>query len=557
MTTLSFDPARVPFSRAGAWMALTLLTEEVWGRVGFKGAPRLALRVLHGDAPDYGRAIDLTPLYDGDCRYEADAERLRIVADTGVIEFAFRDARTLVVSGEGLGLRLEASQVIWYDNLQPDGPDGWTWMASAFRSEFKLRALSGQIAADAPWTGMRADHIRVYAGGDGLPWVLEIGETWWRASEPAPIPHSWADWLARIPAVPAEWEAARQLAAYVGWSALVEPQGHFTRPAMLMSKNWMASVWSWDHCFNALALAPIDAGLAWDQYRLPFDLQASDGRLPDQANDRRLFWNFVKPPVHGWTLRRLIETGVVSDEKLAWIYSRLAAWTEWWMRDRGGDAGLPFYRHGNDSGWDNATPFKIGMPVAGPDLAAMLVIQMDVLGEVAAGLGRLDEAEAWRARADTLLARLIERLWTGETFVARRVSDGAVHASDSLVAVIPIILGERLPAAILAALVAKIGEPGRFLCSAGLATEALTSPQHESDGYWRGPVWAPTTLLVVEGLRAVGERALAHDIARRFCETCARSGMAENFDAVTRAPLRDHAYSWTASVFLLLAASLR
>jgi hypothetical protein len=45
-------------------------------------------------------------------------------------------------------------------------------------------------------------------------------------------------------------------------------------------------------------------------------------------------------------------------------------------------------------------------------------------------------------------------------------------------------------------------------------------------------------------------------VARRFCETCRTSGFAENFDAITGAPLRDKAYTWTASVFLLLAHDL-
>ena len=48
---------------------------------------------------------------------------------------------------------------------------------------------------------------------------------------------------------------AAELAAYVLWSATVRPAGFLTDPAVLMSKHWMDKVWSWDHCFNALALA--------------------------------------------------------------------------------------------------------------------------------------------------------------------------------------------------------------------------------------------------------------------------------------------------------------
>ena len=39
----------------------------------------------------------------------------------------------------------------------------------------------------------------------------------------------------------------------------------------------------------------------------------------------------------------------------------------------------------------------------------------------------------------------------------------------------------------------------------------------------------------------------------RYRRLCEQSGFAENFDALTGAALRDRAYTWTASVYLLLA----
>jgi glycogen debranching enzyme len=87
----------------------------------------------------------------------------------------------------------------------------------------------------------------------------------------------------------------------------------------------------------------------------------------------------------------------------------------------------------------------------------------------------------------------------------------------------------------------------------GLATESPRSPHYQPDGYWRGPIWAPPTLLAVHGLWRLGQRGLARDLARRFCLLCERQGFAENFDALTGAGLRDRAYTWTSSVFLVLA----
>jgi glycogen debranching enzyme len=209
------------------------------------------------------------------------------------------------------------------------------------------------------------------------------------------------------------------------------------------------------------------------------------------------------------------------------------------------------YTHGNDSGWDNATVFDVGFPIKSPDLAAFLVIQMDVLAEVAQRLDKPDEAEAWRRRADHLLERMISLLWKGDRFITIRAFDGAItEHSDSLFNCLPIVLGQRLPPTIRLQLIRNIQ---RYLTPYGLATEHVDSPLYEDDGYWRGPIWAPSTMLVVDGLRACGEAALAADIARRFCNMAKASGFPENYNARTGEPLRDRAYTWTSSVFLILA----
>jgi hypothetical protein len=58
---------------------------------------------------------------------------------------------------------------------------------------------------------------------------------------------------------------------------------------------------------------------------------------------------------------------------------------------------------------------------------------------------------------------------------------------------------------------------------------------------------------MVEALASAGEKEWAKEISRRFCDMAVRSGMAENYDALTGEGLRDRAYTWTSSVFLILA----
>ena len=282
------------------------------------------------------------------------------------------------------------------------------------------------------------------------------------------------------------------------------------------------------------------------------DFQDAFGAYPDRVNDLDVRYNFSKPPIHGWAAKALLQRSheAPSAETLRTLYNSLARWTQWWLSYRvlPGQM-LPYYLHGNDSGWDNGTMFDAGVPIIAPDLAAFLVLQMDVLAELAERLGQAEEAKGWLERADALLDALLTKLWTGERFIAHLAS-GEVVASASLSYCLPILLGERLPKEVQATLIQTVQH---FLTDFGLATEQPESGAYRSDGYWRGPIWAPSTYLIVCGLEAVGAAQLARAITERFCRLCARSGFAENFDALTGAGLRDRAYTWTASVFLLLA----
>ena len=98
--------------------------------------------------------------------------------------------------------------------------------------------------------------------------------------------------------------------------------------------------------------------------------------------------------------------------------------------------------------------------------------------------------------------------------------------------------------------------PGKFRTAHGFATEPLTSKYYTTDGYWRGPIWAPATMLLAEGLDSAGEHALAKKVREDFCRMAQQSGMYENFDAISGDGLRDPAYTWTSSVFLIFAHQL-
>jgi glycogen debranching enzyme len=482
------------------------------------------------------------------------------------IELAYETPDTVRVRGVGLGLRVEAAtrtltpfSGAYFLHDPVDGAYLFTLYETGRR--YRVTVLSGSPAT-AVGSGQLGTTDRTVVLGDDQSWEVAI-EEYETARPPYRRTRTFADVAATAAAefdryvdAIAPWRtgSARrtaELAAYVLWSATVRPAGFLARPAVLMSKHWMDKVWSWDHCFNALALAEGLPALALGQFQLPFDHQDDAGALPDSVTHSEILYNFVKPPIHGWALRRLRTRVPIERAELVEIYRELAGWTEFWLTARRvPEHPLAHYQHGNDSGWDNATTFDPARTVESADLAAFLVLQLRELAELATQLGHTTETRRWAAAAEGMRAALLE-LWTGEEFAAREAGTQRTWTSTSLLNLMPIVLADELPDGVREALAHRIRQ---HLTPHGLATELPTSPHYEDDGYWRGPIWAPATILIEDGLRRSGFTELADDISSRFRALCEHSGFAENFDARTGVGLRDRAYTWTASAYLLLAA---
>jgi hypothetical protein len=499
--------------------------------------------------------------------YAAQPHRLDLRAEGGSATFVFADPQTICFETQGVTLRLAPCKP--FSTCYAAGPHVLCLVDGFGRGHHQLRgdaALPGATVASGATIG--ASHrsglpYQVdFAGAGG---ALRFSRYEDRFADPPPAfdallatrERAWQAWLAQLPPVPAPYRATAEQAWYMLWSAEVAPSGPLTRPTILMSKYWMNSIWSWDNCFSALAVARANPQLAWDQLLLFFEHLDPNGIAPDQINDLYEHYCFTKPPIHGWTVRKLVaQMGVTQSlPYLAQLYEPMRRLTEWWytMRDFDGD-GVCQYHHGNDSGWDNATAFDLGYPTEGADLSAHLVLQCEGLAFMADLLGRPLDAARWAERGREQLAALLRHSVRDNRFVSPRDGGHAVAESDSLLNLIPMELGHRLPPAVRAALIADLQPGGPFLTAHGLATESPVSPKYEPNGYWRGPIWAPSTYQIFDGLVDAGEIELARIIAARFCDMCvAAPGFWENYDALTGQGLCCPGYSWTAAVFLLLA----
>ena len=557
-----FDLNHLPFSFPESFLCIsTLAHNQVWLRNVRGGDERnddgklFHLQLLNLAGEELNFSSCLSP------------DSLRLQHGDASAEICFADGDTLLIRLHKAGLRL-SMQAQSYDYVQTLND---AIHVSNARQDLSVRIQqkNTRLTVDAPWQGQKAERIRLEFYADKIATnpveessiclhvyrILPTHEAYsdfHHAQQQAQ--NSFQTWLQDSLPSAEIWRHGRFLAAYITWSCLVPAAGQLRAPAMYMSKNWMVNIWSWDHCFNALALGTQQTERAWQQMKILFDHQHASGRLPDFINDQYAYWRFTQPPVHGWTfaqLRRMAPAFYTKErcrQVLQWLSLQAHSWLDH------GIHGLPVYDHGNDAGWDNSTVFLKGTPLHSPDLITFLILQCEEIAALHEHLHEYELASVWHEKAQQLQKTLIDELWRDGRFQARHaITQEYVDVGHSLIAFLPLLLGERLPQTIRQQLLHDLKAPQRFITAHGLATEACDSIYYHADGYWRGPIWAPVMALMCDALCRCDEHALAQELAHGFLNMAQHTGMAENFDAQSGQGLRDRAFTWTSSVFLLLA----
>lgn len=558
-SALALDLTGVPFSRYGSYFAFSI----------DRNTQQLLLRDVHGgdEAPS---TLFVMELLKGGQPVNYDLAvtetRLRLVHQHHPSEFA-----ELCISDEdivrgkinGVALRLTAVKTR-YDSLMPYGSKQWEYHVYSKEIKLMISLLHGEANILAPWkmVGNETIELTLNTNEAECEFAIESYKTVWPKKEYdeyeqacARVDRHYKQWLGQMPEVEERYEPSRRLAAYITWSCVVHPEGQLTNYAMYMSKNWMFNIWSWDNCFNAMMLSSKDPELAMAQLNVFMEHQDDSGIYADFINDKFVSFNCCKPPIHAWAYANMRKRHAFFNDKavVARVYDSLARATNYWLRyRRTDDLKLPVYHHGNDSGWDNASIFHDGIPVEAPDLTAHLIRQMDILSSMAEELQLEAEALAWKNRSNELFELLMERLYMNGSFVARYApEDRIIEHQDSLILMLPLVIAYRLPREIADQLVQHLVE--RFESNYGLCTESHASSLYKENGYWLGPIWAPVTYLFIDALQNNGYNEFATRLASKFMELTLVGGMAENFDPISGKGLVDPAFTWTSSVFLLLA----
>ncbi|WOO86731.1 trehalase family glycosidase [Mollicutes bacterium LVI A0039] len=342
-------------------------------------------------------------------------------------------------------------------------------------------------------------------------------------------------------------------AMYIIWSGFVKATGNLKYDACYMSKNIMTNIWSWDNCFVALALAKEQPSRAYEQFMSFYHVQSPFGNLPDFMNPHYVSYDFTKPPIQGVLYKELMNIDYeyfTDHRRLVSVLNSFKRLISYWSEYRtfGGIHKLPFNTHGNDTGLDNATVFEDAVEIRTPDLFVYLIKLIELVNEIETILSV--EKTDYKEITDLYLHELTQVMYDGQKFNSYNVHNQEINEdSKCIIELIPLLIAEHFDNDTQQSLVANVQN---FLTDYGLASESPTSKFYKQDGYWRGPIWAPTTCLCYLGLVNSGQLEIAKQVKNSYMKMCEEYGFAENFDALAGTGLSDKSFAWTAAVYKFL-----
>lgn len=370
----------------------------------------------------------------------------------------------------------------------------------------------------------------------------------------------WEEWFRAVPPVEGIYKAQYYYAWWIMRAGLISTRFYTTREAMVPSKPFYVGIWQWDAFFHALAYRYVNPHLAQDQFRVLIDHQREDGMLPDAVHDEGIITHLdfpvnadvTKPPILGWAAWKLYES-THDQQFLKEIYDAIVHWNTWWFDRNDADRdGLCEYHHPYSSGLDDSPLWDEGVPVTSPDLNTYLYLQLEALARMANVLNLNQDAQHWQTQAQTLLHRMIERLWDPQAGLFWPFRNGKPVRTLTPFSLFPLLTG-HLPSPIKTALVQHLTDPTEFWPAFPVPTVALSDPHYNPTQMWRGPTWINVNYLLIEGLMRSGYVELALSLRQRTLDLVNRNPdiveyyHPETGDACDKAA---HVFGWSAALFI-------
>ncbi|MBS5368314.1 MAG: hypothetical protein KHY19_02425 [Coprobacillus cateniformis] len=563
-----------PFSYYGSYMAIAFYDYHLsyHGIITNPKGDGLYLKSVKGKSRDCTGVFKLIPYCNGkeaDYSIVYDYHEIKLIGKQFIIKICFvNDSNVILhVKGKNISLVLDTLPQSKYDYSLKlnDGTEDY-YVINSYKSQTKYFVscskdmnLKQQYADDMQGSSESKFEIN----GDEFDIIVQDIPTHINKREKIAFTYEkyaqhdknyFEEYSLRFPKPLSQYSQTYVDAIYTTWSATVKPEGLLKRYSTYISNTFFPGIWSWDHCFNSIGLMGSDNELAYNNMMIVYDFQDQYGQLPGSMNDSNIHWNFAKPPIQGLFISKMMQDIDFDENQYEDIYDKLYKQINYWLEyhDCNND-GIPEYHHGNDSGYDNSTVFINNFVVDSPDLTAYLIRGLETLEKIALLLHK--DYLKIQSQKKKLIELFKEHFIVDDCIIARETVTQKIIKSDSILPYASLVIAKYLPENIVSKMINELKT--EFMTEYGFATEKTTSPFYESDGYWRGPIWASEMIVLIDSLDEIGENELVKEIIIKFLNIIKREGFAENFDAQTGTGLRDPAYTWTSSGFIYLHNKLK
>lgn len=563
---------QIPFSERGSRLLVfhsdrhfTIRLAERWFKregqlAAYRQRPPLIDQWVFTDGEDNPLEVKLTTY----------PHRIDCETRIGTFTLAFLDAETLLIilPPSRCAIKFNAN----LDKIQTDRRGGVLRLTGDIRRNvsYTTNARIVSHATAAFGTDNQSIHLHLDASDGGKSLLLNITpRLGFNRYIPDPAKaidaatQRWHQWFAAAPQVEDQYRPQYYYAWWIMRAGLISTRFYTTREAMTPSMIHYVGVWQWDAFFHALAYRHVEKHLAHDQIRIVLDHQQEDGMIPDAIHDEGAVTHLdhpidadvTKPPLIAWAAYKLYEHDGDS-EFLDEIYEPIVRWNNWWFENNDIDGnGLCEYRHPYSSGLDDSPLWDEGMPVESPDLNTYLYLQQEALAKIAEVIGKEDDAELWRGRAEAMARRMIDLAWDADNglFWARR--NGARVNVRTPFNLFPLITGQ-MPPDISNRLVAHLKDERQFWSRYPVPTVAMDDPKYDPFQMWRGPTWVNVNYLLIEGLQRSGYPDLVREFRQRTLDLiCCRDDIYEYYHPLSgeNPPNAASMFGWSSAVFIDLA----
>ena len=406
----------------------------------------------------------ITPVSEGkDLEYTCSASASVAVMKTekGSARFAIDGTKVLRVEGSGFGLRINGRLgfggiAVMTERGIEITMAGGIYLITARRGKMSLdchwelkalRSTDPVITVEPDKSG--TFDLAVYDTNDAYI-IPELGNSFNQCvAESEAEYNTFASSLTNPDAVE---ETLYDLCAYALWTGFQIFKGMELVPSNKMADM---NIYSIEQAIVALPLQDVDRAL--DIISDTLNGMTPQGMVPVWFSERQNLYEAV-PPVYAFVVSRFIDDGKlisISKEKLSGFYNAMSKAVKWWLKNRLSDDGLVYYAYRHECNWQKEKIFGAGTPCATPDLAAYVALAADSLSKIAAMLGKTDDAAFWADKSKRQVDILKDRLWNSTGFISINPLTGDSAPAEGMLPLIPLILGNRLPGAVIDTLVEK------------------------------------------------------------------------------------------------------